>query len=337
MTTTKTRKLTPIPDALATVTIPEAVEALHELERRFDLIPVAARTDIADQLHRIITTGESLYLTGASQLVTEQRALLTALTSIANPTAFHNSTDSDQLHTSRNLLLTLALAATHVHGWNHKGLLERAVSMAQRTCRQRRPFTDDEVLLTRLMAIVTLRTDPKSPLPALYALVEAGMTPGETSQFRCNDLDDAEHPTHVVAAGNRIHEARFLPLDRFAAQILTSTVAKASQQGLKPHETALYRGKTNLPGTPAATASVQGVLNRFLKDLGLHLPDVSASGIRKWRLERVYNDQGAQTALVHAGYGPGTEDMDRLWLHLDLTTPLADTSTEPDDDEHFLD
>ena len=188
----------------------------------------------------------------------------------------------------------------------------------------------------RLVAIIVRRTDPKSPLPAMYALVETGMTPGETSNFRSNDLDDPNNPTLVLAAGNRVQNARFLPLDRFAARILVSAVAQAHQRGLEPHETVIYRGTKNAPGSPAATASVQGVLNRFLKQLGLHQADVSASSIRKWRLEQVYIAQGVQAALTHAGYGSATEDQDRLWLHLDVVAPLTTTTTEPDEDEDFL-
>ncbi|MGZ6131996.1 MAG: hypothetical protein ACXWLF_08225 [Myxococcaceae bacterium] len=333
---TKAAKSTPMPIALAHTSVAEAVAELRALDTRRHLIPAAGRAQLLAMADEIQAAADAIGLESAAQLVTQQTHLLKALTGVDQPLQFHKSATAERLHSYRNLMLTLATAATGAFHGDPTGLYERMVKLTPRTHALRRPCTDDEILLLRTVIYLDGRARPRSLRPAVYTLVEAGMTPGETTHVSLNDHDDHEMPQMVLAAGNAHLQPRFLPLDGFNTVVLGRFTEAAHRAGHAATKPLTYEGRKHDPGTSQATASAQGVLDRLLKEIGLFNADTSATSIRLWRLATTHATQDVKAAQELGGYGGKKEDQERLWRTLGfLQKPQAPDDSD-DEDESFL-
>jgi hypothetical protein len=152
------------------------------------------------------------------------------------------------------------------------------------------------------------------------------MVPGETTSVSMRDVDDYEQPTLAYASGNAHLADRYLPLDRFGSALIGARVAKAISDGYAPGRQLTYTPRKNQPGTKQATPSAQGVLDRFLADLGVANDDTTASSVTLWRVVSVYATQGEDAALQISG----RRTKEQMLAQLNL--PVVEGS-EPADDE----
>jgi integrase len=215
-----------------------------------------------------------------------------------------------------------------MNGCDAQSVYANAVQLHKRSKELQRPLTHDEILLLRVYAAVASRHKATAEPANVYALADAGMTPGETTQVTLGDFDDPDHPTHVIAAGHaKGLESRFLPLDDFGQRVLARRTRAAVADGSPRHATLTYRPRKNLPGTPAATASSQGVLDRILSTVGLKAADVTASSIGLWRVRTTLEEHGPAAAQELSGRS--TAEQMLASINKDLTTEY----TEEDEDE----
>lgn len=127
----------------------------------------------------------------------------------------------------------------------------------------------------------------------MYTLVDAGCVPGETTSVTVADFDEPDAPTLLQAPGNSRLLDRLLPLDPFASGVLR--VLALSAAAARSTTPLTYAPRSNAPGSHAATASAQRILDRMLKDLGPAGTDLTASSIQLWRVHQLYcvNEQEA--------------------------------------------
>jgi hypothetical protein len=186
--------------------------------------------------------------------------LLTALTDVDNVTTYQPSDVAERLHTYRNVVVALAVAAADSISAKSDPVLAKCTRLKTRSVQDQRGLTDDEILLARVHAATLSRCAPQSQAAAIYAMVDAGMVPGETTSVTTRDVDDYERPSMVYAPGNGHLADRYLPLDRFGSAVIGGRVAKAVADGYSPSRPLTYVPRKNHPGSKQATASAQGVL-----------------------------------------------------------------------------
>jgi hypothetical protein len=334
--TSKAKPLAAIPDVLSHVSLADTLVELDRLDRHRHLIPTAARGPLRDLAEEVVAKGEFIGLTNAVELVSKQALLLKALTGVEHLNQFHNTAVADELHRYRNTMLTLALvAAGSIHG-NPTGLYQRMIKLQPRTHALRRPLTDDEILLARVAVHLVSRDEPTSVTAAVYTLVETGFTPGETTMFSLDDVDDYEMPELVVAAGNGQLASRFLPVDTYGRVVLGRFTEAAYKKGQPTSKSATYAGRKHAPGSSAATASAQGIIDRFLKELGLFNVDVSATSLRLWRIAATLAETDTATAQERAGYDDTRNGEDRLWRSLGFFEKPRNEDADDEPEESFL-
>jgi hypothetical protein len=249
----------------------------------------------------VLGAADAIGIENAYNLVRHQSQLLTVLTGVPKPTEFHKTSVAEGLHTYRNVTVALVAAAAHFAGAPTDAVYRDSVRLRARTHQSHRPLFDDEVLLARVHAATESLFAPTSPRASIYAMTDAGLVPGETTSVTLNDLDDPAEPTDLKAPGNQHIKGRHLPMDAFAQTVLGRRAAAALTKGTSPDSPLTYRPRTNLPGTPAATASAQGILDRMLAELDLANSDVTASSITLWRIHTVWAHQGEHLALQVSG------------------------------------
>lgn len=335
-TASKTSKIHAMPAALGTMSIAEAIAEFRLLDEQVGLLPAASRRDLLEMLETIQRTTQRLGITRADQLITDHKSLLSALTGVAAITQFQDSAAAEPLHTFRNLMLAVAAAATGSFNGDPKGLYQRMSVLRARTHSHRRPLTDDEIVLLRTMVDLESSAKAESVRPAIYALIESGTTPGETTHFSLGDIfGDHESIEMVLAAGNGQISSRFLPVDAFNACVLGRFTQVARDAGTADSVTLTYTGRVNVPGSVQATASSQRIIDRLLDQAGLANTDTTATSIRLWCLDTAYRAHGDIFAQELAGYGVKRDDVERLWRTLGVMSPPMSTSTVDDEDTSF--
>lgn len=332
----KPTKIHAMPAALGTMSIAEAIAEFHLFDVRMGLIPTASQHDLLQTLETIERTTKRAGITRADQLVTDHKSLLSTLTGVGAISQFHDSNAAEPLHSFRNLMLAVAAAATGSFNGEPRGLYQRMTPLRARTHSHRRPLTDDEIVLLRTMIHLESSAKAKSVRPAIYALIECGMTPGETTHFSLGDIvGDHESVETVLATGNGHIVSRFLPVDAFSASVLARFTQVAHDAGTARDTPLTYTGRVNVPGSVQATASSQRIIDRLLDQAGLANTDTTATSIRLWRLERAYRTHGDTFAQELAGYGAKKDDIEKLWRTLGFMNPLTVTPTVDDADTSF--
>lgn len=335
-TKSKTTKIRAMPAALGSMSITEAIAEFLRLDERVGLIQTATKSDVLEALEGLRHTTQRAGIGRADQLVTDHKSLLSTLTGVAAITQIHNSATAEPLHLFRNLMLAVAAAATGSFSGDPRGLYQRMTRLQARTHGHRRPLTDDEVVLLRTMVHLEGSAKAKSVRPAIYALIESGMTPGETTHFSLGDIGgDHENLEMVLAAGNGHIVPRFLPVDAFNASVLGRFTQVARDAGAATNTTLTYTGRVNVPGSVQATASSQRIIDRLLDQAGLANTDTTATSIRLWRLVTAYRAYGDTFAQELAGYGAKRDDVERLWRTLGFMKPPEGTPAVDDADTSF--
>jgi hypothetical protein len=312
---------------LDTISLHDALDALTTLESGYRVIPDAARNETISALTSILAAAERLRLTSVRELITHLPNLLDTLAGTTGAAAEAGTPAAAKLHTHRNIALALAVAAAALHGCDPKAVLTHAVRLPARTKESIRPLTNDEVFLLRTYAAILSRSNPTSVVASTCALTLAGLTPGETTHVTVGCFNDPRDPSQVKAAGNRAIASRVCPLDAFEQAILgRHTRQSVTVEDSTTHLT--YRPRKNVAGTPAATASAQGVLDRTITLLGVKNADVTASSIALWRVHTVYTTDGVAAAIEASGRGTETRTLTAINIGL-LHTPKKTSTTKP--------
>lgn len=322
-----TNELYPLPSALTSMPMAEAIDAFDDLDQENALMPQASAEDLWNKILKILRTTERLGMTCASDLLTDQQRLLTDLAGPDELTSGQGDDRLENLHIYRNLVLAVAVAATgHVRG-NLTDVYSRMACFEPRTCASRRSLTDDEILLLRVMALVESEAGPTSTGPLVYALVEAGMALEETSHFVRDDFcgvdDFGNTDTSLLARGTAQLEPRIMPLGCFGTSLLDQFTWTAQSEGAAPTKTLAYTG-VHMPGSRAVEVTTRLVLDLFLNRAGLLQADVSATSVRMWRLQTNYLTFGPKVAQELSGYGHSPEGAQFLFRDIVESHLLCD-------------
>lgn len=315
----------PLPDALSSISAHDAGALLKDLDTQVDLTPPSARARLHSLIDEIVSTGQRLGIVRSNELVTRQSEMLRVLTGVENVGQYQPTADADRLHTYRNLMVAMATVAANNFSCDPTGVYDSSLQLKSRSIAPKRPLTDDEILLLRTTAYLTSNRRPADVTPAIYVLMEAGMTVGETTCFALSDLLDPDNISAVRAEGNRCIEERFLPIGTVGRIILTKFVTQTVQPGDSRTQTLTYRG-TKAPNSPAATASAHGIIDRLLQLTKIANDDITARSIRTWRLAQAYRLGDLSAALQLGGYD-ATSEPDRLMRelgHFELVVPAED-------------
>lgn len=305
-----------ISPVLNTVTLAQAGQAVLDLDREWGILPRECGAELVADLQTLIdaaasftiraTSGEKdAAITTVAQLVTYQRQVIASLVQV--PAGRLNTATvtevSAPLHRWRNLTLTLAIAAAASYRSDKRAIddiVRKAPSLCSRTVSERRPFTDDEVFLMRTYIAATYKPSDRSA--GVFALVQAGLAPGETTKVTLDHFDDQATPRALMAPGNRHVASRYIELDPFATYVLGGLTRHNVNANLATSAPLTYRPRLGTePGSKAAVASAQGVLDNLLRRLGLLQADVTASSLTQWRVQTAWKDHGAEYALGLSG------------------------------------
>jgi len=333
-TTARSALKTELSPVLKTIPTGEALADFHALCETWDLIPDDARDGIAAAVVEIVQAADRVGIKTLHQLITDQGALLTTLTGASNPTEAKPSIVAERQHTYRNLIVAMTASSSAANACSPDAAYHHATRLPARTTATRRPCTDDEIVLLRTAAALDSLRDCDAEPANIYALAEAGATPGKTTTISRDSFNDGEHPTVIRVPGSRRKGATgaHLPLDDFNTRLLGRRLQSAHARALTPTEPLTYRPRKNLPGSPEACASATGVLNRFMTKVGLANSDVTASSITKWRQATICHQRGADAAAQASG----RKSPERTLISLRIR-PQEHTDVQPAEPIDFMD
>jgi hypothetical protein len=185
-------------------------------------------------------------------------------------------------------------------------------------CTRPRPWTIDEILLTRLHFLTDTRNSSLRPGIA-YALLEAGATPRDVSAALDQDLLDATG-TPITQAGQLLDKldaitavqvdararrgARRLALTGFGAALIARNLRLIHQAGLTAADRLTFTGPDL--GTGPAAMSVQGYLNGHAASAGIDDSETNITGVPLWRQNHILHTDGLEAALDCA-FGPASQ------------------------------
>jgi hypothetical protein len=327
--------------ALKTIPAVTGIERLRDLTDKFGLIPHLALDNIDALLHDLEATFVELNV-NAYELAANSARILGIVAGVpANQVSqYHRTETAEPLHAYRNLILAIAaLAATTIRvaspATAPETIYAHSIKLARRSTQVRRPFTDDEIVLCRVAAYLAAQASPRNHTSFIYALVDTGLVPGETTHARIDDFDNPEMPMQLLTAGNAHLAARFLTLDPFTRYIASRHMELALRADHNPRSPLTYNPRdrgddTHTPGSKSAVASAQRILDRLLGELRLPTGDITASSITQWRIAITLEHQGVEAA--HAVSGRGSVE---AMLRALGSTGRAPAARPDDDDESF--
>ncbi|MHA3838283.1 hypothetical protein ACXR8F_21425 [Terrabacter sp. AAH1] len=305
-----------ISPVLNTVPLAQAVQAVLELNREWGILPRECGAELIADLETLINAAASFRVRTTSgekdtaiktvaQLITHQQHVIASLIQV--PAGRLSSVAVNEvsvpLHRWRNLTLALAIAAAASYRSDKRAIDEivrKAPTLCSRTLSERRPFTDDEVFLMRTYVAATYK--PSDLSAGVFALVQAGLAPGETTKVTLDHFDEHATPRALMAPGNGHVVSRYIELDPFATFVLGGLTRHNVKANLPTTGPLTYRPRLGTaPGSKAAVASAQGVINNLLKRLGLFQNDVTASSLTQWRVQTAWKTKGAEYALSVSG------------------------------------
>jgi len=156
----------------------------------------------------------------------------------------------------------------------------------------RRPLTDDEAALLRLVAELDSMHGVE-PGPALVALGLAGLTAAEATTV----ASDAIETDTMEAPGCWGVAKRIVPLPPWSARILQEAVGRRHHGLYAPSVPLAYRSAD--PHHPHnASASADGVYKRMMQRVGITASDVKASSVPLWRPDHLIRAHGDLSAAL---------------------------------------
>lgn len=313
MTRTNMRPAGHLNDIHRAITLDQARDLLLDADLTGGILPARSRDVLLADIDQIIAVATRMGVHNTYGLAARRTELLCTLADLPDTKSFtriHGPAVHETLHRARNLLaLLLGAAELDTHTKDVPSALRHMPApIHPRTIRRNRPCTADEIALMRLLAHAAARAAPDNIQASVYALVDAGATPRETttvtpSHFTVDGearyVIVGEHPTPGAKSPSMDH--RFLDLDRFGRALLEPAVARQMEDHGDPNRTFTYRPTTNLPGSNQAASSAQRVLDRLMVAAGIVGRDVTASSIYLWRVQEVYDARGIDAAIEMSG------------------------------------
>jgi hypothetical protein len=310
---------------LRTIGLSEARQYLAALDRDWAVVPATGRDSLAATVAEVLVKATEIGITNVDQLIAQQGALLSALTDGANVTQVQKAHVAGPLHTYRNVITAMAATAAAYNHCAPEAVYANAVRLHARTTHTMRPLTDDEIFLLRVHAALAVEKGAASKPASVYAMTDTGLYPSETTKVTLTSFPNPHRPMQISAPGHgKSIGARFLPLDDFGGAILGERTRAACKADLHADTPLTYAPYKNLPGTPQATASAQGVLDRIMSDLGLKHRDVTASSITLWRIHTVYAHEGVAAATQYSGRRTKEQMMSFLFRAQNSPAPAPD-------------
>ncbi|MDN4160421.1 hypothetical protein [Nocardioides abyssi] len=212
----------------------------------------------------------------------------------------------DKLHLIRNTLTALRGTMLFVRDSTDRRRSDRPArdrldaglpELPNRFAQRSRPLTDDEVLLSNILVEIDLLENAE-PLPiAAYLVAESGIRTMESCAVTTEHLDDRHEPRAIAAKGVWGWPPRTIELDDHAANALARVLA-CMPDG---HQRLTYKGGS--PGTKEGSASLNPVIERFLRRAGIADTDAKAKSLaltRPYRILRLTENFKA-AKKVHGG------------------------------------
>ena len=317
------------PDLLPLITVytpAEAAGMLRELDSRIGVIPSGGNTRV--DIETLLEHAADLKLNTMELLIKHNTKLIAAASGVLKDqlNQFLPSSQAELVHRYRNVALCLALACTSEQHGDASQIASKFHAPKPRTAsrNQARPYTDDEIALLNLWAWHMSHGDANGHrAAAVYALSASGMTPGETTKVRSDDVVLEPGLAMVEAPGldSGVYP-RIIELGSYATAVLTRYVDQAN---LTDGELLTYRPRkvhweSFREANAAAAASAQAILDRFRKSVRLNQLDTTAASIWMGRAASVLATEGAAAACALTGRTNVANLQEILWHGKPIST-----------------
>ncbi len=309
---------------LDSLSLDSARAIFDQLDRDTGLIPETGRAETAAALDRLTASANKLGIGNMGGLCRNIATVLQHASQIAKITGPLRTVDADRLHDLRNTALAWAIGCVLTLDQKAQPVTAVFPTLWARTTRRERPRTNDEILLLRAAVLDRLRRAKGVKCAGVYAMVDAGAAPAETTAITPKDFDadlDGQPPTfmlipHFTAA----IEDRAVNLDRFASYVLGQVLDHTQAEGTRSGAPITYTSRNGGPNAPSASVSKQ--LANLAETVGLRHADTVPASIRRWRIQTVFDHQGIDAATSIAG-----EKADRLPLLINIPDNNTDDET----------
>lgn len=311
MTSTNTTLLT-----LAGDSLDEAAELFAQLDEQTGLIPDHARATITATMDELRTSAANLGIKTMGALCSKIETLLRHSAHVDQVTTAHPTRIADPLHRQRNIALAWAMACAQSLDKKADPIVKLFPTLPARTAGGERAHTDDEIMLLRVNALDALRRAGGNKAAGVYAMVDAGATPAESTAITRNEFDAADDsgPTCMLIPRSNVHIAeRLVDLDSFAVHVLTRVLRWGRDRGRAAMSPIAYDYSGG--ARDADSASVSAMLRRQHKRVGIGHADTVPSSTRRWRIQATFDQQGLDAAIEIAGQS--ATQLDRLITMLD--------------------
>lgn len=303
--------------AFETLPLGEARAHLTSLAETAGVIPTHAHDGIMSTVDELCRSAETLGITTLGGMCASATAVLQHVASVENVGGPHATANADRLHRYRNVALALALACAYYLDVNAPSVIKSFEPLWPRTHRAERPHTDDEVTLLRVYVLDQLRRPASTKAAGIYAMVDAGAAPVETTAITADEFDttdDGEPTFMLIPRYTQAIDDRAVDLDRFASYVLGCVLRRAHSRKRATDAALTYEPGTG--GRYAPSASVSGIIRRLHEAVGLKHADTTPASTRRWRIQTTFNQHGLDAAAAISG-----EREDRLASLIDLPTP----------------
>jgi integrase len=316
--TAKTASTTTLSLALRTISMDDCLQAFNELDNNFHLVPDHTQAHTRAQLAGLANAATTAGATSVLDLTSRLLTIIRAVTGVQHPTRMLTTSDSTEVHRTRNLLLVLALAGARSIHADTTALTKTWMVLKPRTGRATRALFDDEIVLLRTTLAVDVDDSPRTDTAAgfshcsnvdvltratAYALAESGMTPGETVSISVDDITEIDGALHVFTMGTDVVKSRVIELDPFAtAAVGTLRTLRADNQTWRNSRALTYTPNGTADATKSASVCATQRLTRLLTAAGIRSADNTPSSICKWRYQLTFDTIGLDQAITLSGY-----------------------------------
>lgn len=310
--------------AFDTLPLGEARTHLTNLAETAGVIPTHAYDSVMSTVDELCESAETLGITTLGGMCASAAAVLQHVASIDKVGGPLATANADRLHRYRNVALALALACAYYLDVNAPTVIDYFKPLWPRTHRTERPHTDDEVTLLRVYVVDQLRRPASTKAAGIYAMVDAGAAPVETTGITSEEFDttdDGEPTFMLIPRYTQAIEDRAVDLDRFASYVLGCVLRRAHSRKRATDAPLTYDQGTGSRYSPSA--SVSGIIRRVHEAVGLKHPDTTPASTRRWRIQTTFNQHGLDAAVAISG-----QPEDRLGSLIDLPKP-PDTAEAP--------
>lgn len=296
---------------LNAISLDRAREQFKEVDTETGIIPDDGRYDILAAIDELTASAKALNVTTMGGLCDQIDKILQHAAKVENIKLRLRTVDANRLHRLRNVALSWAIACALDLDEKADPVIGLFPKLQERTTDRDRLRTTDEILLLRAAALDRLRCTKSIKSAGVYAMVDAGAVPVETTaitpgDFDVDDDDDDPRPTlMLVPHYNKAIVDRSIDLDRYASYVLGRVLSHAREAGTSRNDCLTYTSRDGRDNAPSATTS--SILSRLAASVGVRHDDTVPASIRRWRIQTTFDHHGADAAVAISG-----EATDRL-------------------------